>query len=334
MLSHFTRIADLGPQGVAATLALAREYKASDPGAIFSGKLLGMLFYNPSLRTRASFEASMLRHGGHAIVLDVAGSWKLEHRTGVVMDGDCAEHVREAVPVLCRYVDALAVRTFAALRDGDADESDPVLNAFRDNATVPVINMESAREHPCQGIADVLTIEEKLGALKRRRVTLTWVPHIKPHPLAVPHSFLLSSAACGCDVTVAHPPGFDLHSRVVAQAQAYGAETGGSIRFTHDQREACADAEVVYAKHWAPMSLMPDTAKATALIREYAAWMLTLATLRCGGESPLFMHCLPVRRNLVVADDVLDSALSIVIDQAENRLHAQRAVLARIFGAA
>lgn len=331
MLRHFTRIADLGPAGVAEVLALARAYKASPPGAIFGGRLLGMLFFNPSLRTRASFEAAMLRHGGHAIMLDTAGIWKLEHRLGAVMDGDCAEHVREAVPVLCRYVDALAVRTFSPLEDADADESDPVMNAFRENASVAVINMESAREHPCQGLADVLTIEEKLGTLKGRRVTLTWAPHIKPLPLAVPHSFLLSTAACGCAVTVAHPVGFDLHPKVIAEAQAYAAQSGGSIRFTCDQAEACAAAEIVYAKHWAPIGALPDLGAALEQIRAHADWLLRLGTLNSGGR-PYFMHCLPVRRNVVVADDVLDSSQCIVVDQAENRLHAQRAVLARVFG--
>lgn len=331
MPRHFTRIADLGPEGVAATLAQARAYRATDPGAIFSGRLLGMLFYNPSLRTRASFEAAMLRHGGHAIVLDVAGTWKLEHRLGAVMDGDCAEHVREAVPVLCRYVDALAVRTFAALEDGDLDESDPVMTTFRDNASVPVINMESAREHPCQGLADVLTIAEKLGSLKGRRVTLSWAPHIKPLPLAVPHSFLLSTAACGCEVTLAHPPGFELHPKVISEAQSYAAQTGGSIRFSNDQAAACAGAEVVYVKHWAPLGALADMGAALEQIHAQRNWLLRLATLNSGGQ-PLFMHCLPVRRNVVVADDVLDSRQSIVVDQAENRLHVQRAVLARVFG--
>ncbi|MCX6549272.1 MAG: acetylornithine carbamoyltransferase, partial [Acidobacteria bacterium] len=157
-MKHFTRISDLGPEGVRRVLAQAAEWKHARPGAIFTDRILGMVFFNPSLRTRASFEAAMLRHGGHAIVLEVgAGTWKLEDRDGAIMNADRAEHVREGVPVLGRYADLLAVRTFSG-GEGDAtDELDPVINAFRRFSTVPVLSMESAREHPHQGLADLLT---------------------------------------------------------------------------------------------------------------------------------------------------------------------------------
>ena len=166
-MKHFTRIADLGPAGVKQILAQAAAWKQAKPGAIFADRILGMVFFNPSLRTRASFEAAMLRHGGHAIVLEVgAGTWKLEDRDGAIMDGDRAEHVREGVPVLGRYADLLAVRTFSH-GDGDAmDELDLVINAFRRFSTVPVLSMESAREHPHQGLADLLTIQEAHGTTK------------------------------------------------------------------------------------------------------------------------------------------------------------------------
>ena len=237
-MKHFTRISDLGPDGVKEILATAATWKKNRPGAIFMDRILGMVFFNPSLRTRASFEAAMLRHGGHAIVLEVgAGTWKLEDRDGAIMNEDRAEHVREGVPVLGRYADLLAVRTFSH-GNGDAeDEIDPVINAFRRFSTVPVLSMESAREHPHQGLADLLTIQEAHGSTKVP-VTLTWAPHIKPLPKAVPNSFLLTAAACGADIRVAHPRGYELSAEVRAEAEAYAAATGGKITYTHDQDAA------------------------------------------------------------------------------------------------
>jgi N-acetylornithine carbamoyltransferase len=327
-LDHFTRLSDLGPDGVRAVLARAAAWKAKDPGAVLPGRLLGMVFFNPSLRTRASFEAAMLRSGGHAIVLEVGGNvWKLEDRDGVVMDGDRAEHVREAVPVLSRYVDALAVRTFAALKDFDEDERDPVMNAFRRFATVPVVNMESAREHPCQGLADLLTLRERFGRTEGLRVTLTWAPHIKPLPQAVPGSFLLSAAAAGCHVTLAHPPGFALHPAVMAEAEAYAAQTGGSVSFAGDQAAAVEGSAAVYAKSWAPLAATADPAEQTALLQRHRDWMVTPALMDRARAEAVFLHCLPVRRNVVVADGVLDGPRSVVVDEAENRYHVQRAVL-------
>ncbi|MGH8363121.1 MAG: N-acetylornithine carbamoyltransferase, partial [Gammaproteobacteria bacterium] len=223
-MRHFTRLSDLGVDGVDAVLGAALAWKKRPPGPHLRDRLLGMVFFNPSLRTRASFEAAMLRGGGHAIVLEVgSGVWKLEDRAGAVMDADKPEHIREAIPVLGRYADALAVRTFAALADDDTDAADPVINAFRELAGVPVISMESAREHPCQGLADLLTVREQFGKTRGLPVTLVWAPHIKPLPKAVPHSFLLTAAAAGCEVRVAHPPGFDLQRGVLEEAYRHAA---------------------------------------------------------------------------------------------------------------
>lgn len=328
MMHHFTRLADLGPEGVAAVLDKALAWKHSPPGAHLGKRLLGMVFFNPSLRTRASFEAAMLRGGGHAIVLEVGGGvWKLEERSGVVMNGDRPEHIREAIPVLGRYVDALAVRSFASLQDDETDAADAVMNAFRELAGVPVISMESAREHPCQGLADVLTIRENFGATRGLPVTLTWAPHIKPLPKAVPHSFLLTVAATGCEVRVAHPAGFDLHPAVVAEARRYAAHTGGSVSILHDQKTALAGSHVVYAKSWGPATVRVAPGDAAARIAMHKNWLVTNETLAMAAEDAIFLHCLPVRRNVVVSDEVLDGPQSCVTDQAENRFHVQRVLL-------
>jgi N-acetylornithine carbamoyltransferase len=327
-MQHFTRIADLGVHGIAEILDEALAWKKRAPGALLTGKLLGMVFFNPSLRTRASFEAAMLRSGGNTIVLDVGnGVWKLEDRTGAVMNGDRPEHIREAIPVLGRYVDALAVRTFGALQDDDADAMDPVINAFRALAGVPVISMESAREHPCQGLADLLTVRECFGTTKKLPVTLTWAPHIKPLPKAVPHSFLLTAAAAGCDVRVAHPPGFDLHPAVLAEARQYAALSGGSVSVTHDQKTALAGSHVTYAKSWGPATRNAPSSEAAACIATDKDWLVTNQTLTAAARDAIFLHCLPVRRNVEVADEVLDGSQSRVTDQAENRFHVQRVLL-------
>lgn len=327
-MRHFTRLADLGPAGMQQVLDKALASKAHAPGTQLSGKLLGMVFFNPSLRTRASFEAAMLRSGGHAIVLEVGGGvWKLEDRKGAVMDSDRPEHIREAIPVLGRFVDALAVRTFAALADDDADAADPVINTFRELAGVPVISMESAREHPCQGLADLLTIRENFAATRALPVTLVWAPHIKPLPKAVPHSFLLTAAAAGCELRIAHPPGFDLHPAVLAEAQQYAAQSGGSVSVTHDPKAALAGSRVVYAKSWGPATRSVPAGEAGTRIAAHTDWLVTGQSLAAAAQDAIFLHCLPVRRNVEVADEVLDGAYSRVIDQAENRLHVQRVLL-------
>ena len=332
-MRHFTHIADLGVAGVRSVLDEALGWKKRGPGAHLAGKLLGMVFFNPSLRTRASFEAAMLRGGGGAVVLDVGnGVWKLEDRTGAVMDGDRPEHIKEAIPVLGRYADALAVRTFGALQDDDADAADRVLNAFRALAGVPVISMESAREHPCQGLADLLTLRENFGETKALPVTITWAPHIKPLPKAVPHSFLLTAAAAGCDVRVTHPEGFDLHPGVLEEARHYAQESGGSVTVTQDRQAALAGSRAVYAKAWGPNTRKVAVSDAAARIGAHRDWLVDPKVL-AAAKDPIFLHCLPVRRNVEVADAVLDGKASRVIDEAENRFHVQRVLLHRLLNA-
>jgi N-acetylornithine carbamoyltransferase len=320
----------LGPEGLESILAKAMAWKGGPHPKHLVDKVLGMVFFNPSLRTRASFEAVMARGGGSSIVLEVgSGVWKLEDRLGAVMNSDRAEHVREAVPVLSRYVDALAVRTFAGGADDDLDHADPVMSAFRELATVPVISMESAREHPCQGLADLMTVRETFGATPRLPVTLAWAPHIKPLPKAVPNSFLLTAAAAGCEVRIAHPKGFELHPSVLAEAGAFAQSAGGSVSITHDLNAALQDSHVIYAKAWGPATESGLSAEA---VKEHSEWMTRESHLGSARPDAIFLHCLPVRRNVEVADAVLDSAHCRVVDEAENRFHIQRAILDWIFG--
>lgn len=319
-MRHFTGLADAGSAGVQLLIERALRFKRRDPGRNLDRRRLAMVFFNPSLRTRASFEAAMLLGGGHALVFEVGnGVWPLELDDGVKMAGAKAEHVREAAPVLGRYADAVAVRSFARLEDLDADHSDAVIRAFREHAGVPVVSMESAREHPCQGLADLLTLREIYGDLPGLPVTLTWAPHVKPLPRAVPNSFLLTALAMGCEVRIAHPPGFELHAGVLAEAEALAQAGGGSFSVTHDQFAALDASRAVYAKSWGPAAQADVTA--------FPDWCIRPEHLAVAARGAVFLHCLPVRRNIEVADAVLDRPPRSFLDQAENRMHAQRAVL-------
>src|SRR6266481_2437292 len=199
-----------------------------------SGKSIALVFFNPSLRTRASMQVGIYELGGNAVVLEPGGtSWTLEHRDGAVMDADKTEHVAEFVRVLGRYCAAIGVRTFAALKNWEEDRTDPVLNAFAKYSEVPVINLESAMHHPCQALADMMTIREKLAA-GRKRVVLTWAWHPKPLPLAVPNSFALAAAQMGHDLTIAHPPGYELDDELMEEIRRQAAEAGGSVTIAHE----------------------------------------------------------------------------------------------------
>jgi N-acetylornithine carbamoyltransferase len=327
-MRHWISMLDWKPAEMASLVAEARQLKAGDRTeavSVLDSKTLVMVFFNSSLRTRTSFEAGMLRYGGHAITLNVGkDTWKLEHRDGVVMDGEYAEHFREAVPVLGRYGELLAVRSFAEMKDPAEDAKDLVLKAFGEFSSVPVLNMESAAEHPCQGLADWMTMDEKLGGTKGKRCVVTWAPHIKPLPMAVPQSAVLSAAAAGMDVTIAHPPGYELNAGIMDRASSWCAAAGSKLTVTDQQVDACREADAVYVKSWGSAEMYGDAAAQKASFKEHSDWTVTASHL--GAES-ILMHCLPVRRNVVISDDALDDPRSAVIDEAENRMWAQVAVM-------
>jgi N-acetylornithine carbamoyltransferase len=270
----------------------------------------------------------MLRYGGHSICLNVGGdTWKLEYRDGVVMDGDCAEHIKEASPVLSRYGDALAVRTFAGMKNAAEDAADAVLQGFARYATVPVINMESAAEHPCQGLADWMTMEEKLGGAKGKRFVLSWAPQAKGLPMAVPHSAVLAAAAAGMHVTIAHPPGYELNDSILDKARSWCNAAGAEFAVTHEQRAACVRADALYVKSWGGTEFYGNADGQKASFRKNADWTVGVEHL---GKKTILLHCLPVRRNVVIADAALDDPRSVVVDQAENRMWTQAAILSRL----
>jgi N-acetylornithine carbamoyltransferase len=269
--------------------------------------------------------------GGNAVILEPGGtSWTLEHRDGVVMDGNKTEHLAEFVRVLERYVSAIGVRTFAELKDWQTERTDPILNAFAKYATVPIINLESAMHHPCQSMADMMTIREKL-CVGKKKVLLTWAWHPKPLPMAVPNSFALAAAQFGHDLRIAHPDGYELDEELIAEIERQATANGGSVEFTNDAHSAFDDVEVVYAKSWGGKQFYGETEKDIAYRADLRNdWIVDEAKMAKTREAK-FMHCLPVRRNVIVTDGVIDSANSVVIDEAENRLHIQKAILSRMF---
>ncbi|HEY0379707.1 MAG TPA: N-acetylornithine carbamoyltransferase [Pyrinomonadaceae bacterium] len=304
--------------------------RGDDRSKTLAGRSVALVFFNPSLRTRASMQVGVYELGGNVVVLEPGGtSWTLEHRDGVVMDGDKTEHVAEFVRVLGRYCAAIGVRTFAALKDWEEERRDPVLAAFARYAGVPVINLESAMHHPCQALADMMTVREKLGQ-GRKKVLLTWAWHPKPLPMAVPNSFALAAAQMGHDLTIAHPSGYALDDELMNEIKSKAEDAGGSVTVTRDVDEAFDGAEVVYAKSWGSKDYYGAAhteIAARAVHRE--KWIVDEEKMARTRDA-IFMHCLPVRRNVIVTDGVIDSPASVVVDEAENRLHAQKAVIAKL----
>lgn len=331
MTKSFLTTADFTRDALKSLLESAQRFKrGEDVSQPLRGKSVALVFFNPSLRTRASMQIGIYELGGNPVILEPGGtSWTLEHRAGVVMDGDKTEHLAEFVRVLERYVAAIGVRTFAQLQDWQAERLEPVLTAFQRYATKPLINLESAMHHPCQALADMFTIREKLGT-KRKKVLLTWAWHPKALPMAVPNSFALAAAQMGHDLRIAHPRGYELDGALMANIRQQASANGGSIEVVHRVAEAFEGVEVVYAKSWGSWQHYGNTNQD---LRERAAyreqWIVDAAKMQ-RTDNALFMHCLPVRRNVIVTDEVIDGPRSVVIDEAENRLHVQKAILARL----
>lgn len=270
-------------------------------------KVLGLIFFNSSLRTRMSATRAAYNLGMQVITLNITtDSWQLELEDGVCMDSGKAEHIREAVPVLCAYCDIIGVRSFPGLSDRTEDYAEKTINAFANYGHCPIVNLESATLHPLQSLADMMTIEEYKNR-SHPKVVLTWAPHVKALPQSVPNSFLQWANKMELKVTIAHPDGLEL-----AEAFTKGC------RVEYNQEEALEGADFVYVKNW---SSYRDYGK----VVNQPSWEVTLRKLQQTNNAKL-MHCLPVRRNLVIADDALDSSHSVVVEQAENRLYTAQTV--------
>lgn len=294
-----------------ALLQAARDAKRHPlaHASLGAGKTLGLIFFNPSLRTRLSTQRAARNLGLDVIVMNVSTEgWQLEFQDGAVMNGDKAEHVREAAAVIGQYCELIGVRTFPSLTDREADYRDHVLEAFVRHAGVPVVSLESAIRHPLQSLADWLTIDE-LRQRPRPKVVLSWAPHVRALPQAVPNSFAEWMLTAGVNLVIAHPEGYELAPEFTV---------GATVEY--DQHKAFEGADFIYAKNWSSYT------QYGRILRQDAAWMITPDKMALTA-SARFMHCLPVRRNVVVQDEVLDSPASVVIAQAANRVPAAQAVL-------
>jgi N-acetylornithine carbamoyltransferase len=252
--------------------------------------------------------------------------WKLETGRGKRMDEDKSEHVVEAMGVFARYFDGLGLRCFARGLNRQDDLLDGTFTSFMGSAKIPVFNMESAVYHPCQAMADLMTIRELLGEFRGRKIAILWASHPRPLPMAVPNSILIASALMGMDVTLGHPEGFELQEGIVALAEDFSQRAGGKLRVVHDREEAARGAEIIYAKAWGGLSRYEDPEGEATRRQENRHWVVDSHLMDLTSRA-YFMHCLPVRRNVVVTDDVIESNQSVIFREAENRLHAQKSIL-------
>jgi N-acetylornithine carbamoyltransferase len=329
-LSRFLDLADLAPEEIRDLLALAdRLQKHPEPQAL-AGKILGLIFLNPSLRTLASMQAGMARLGGSSFVITPGqGTWALETRTGVAMDGAAAEHIREGLPVLASYCDALGIRAFAAGHDLDTDVADASFKAMAALVQKPLINLESAINHPCQALADWKTLDD-LRIAPRTKFVLSWVPHPRALPLAVPAATAHMAALRGHDLVILRPDGFALPTPVMERVQVAAQLGGGSVIETDDRAHALKGAQVVYAKEWGSTRHYGDADGDAALRRSLNDWQLNEQSFAKASADCKLMHCLPVRRNVAIAEALLDGPRSVVLQEAHNRLVVQMAVLYRL----
>lgn len=308
-MKHYLSIQDIDalPTWIEEARALKKDPKAHR--ALGNGKTLCLLFFNNSLRTRLSTQKAALNLGMDVVVMNFGSEgWQLEFGDGVIMDQGKSEHIKEAAQVVSQFCDIVAVRAFASLTDKAKDEAEVVLNGFVNYATIPVVNMESSVGHPLQALADAITLAEHRKKA-RPKVVLSWAPHPKALPHAVANSFVEMMALQTAEFVITHPKGYELNPDITREA-----------RIEHDQKKALQNADFVYVKNW---SSYHDYGK---ILNQDPNWMMTSEKL---GEAK-FMHCLPVRRNVVVEDAVLDGPRSLVIEQANNRTYAAQLVLKKI----
>ncbi len=316
-----------------ALLATAARLKKTPWNDRLRGRSIALLFLNPSLRTRTSFELGMRQLGGVAIVLQPGkDAWGIEFCDGAVMDGAAEEHIAEAAGVLSRYCDLIGLRAFPSFTDWRRDREDELIKALARHATVPVINMETI-VHPCQELALMQTLIEHLGAVAGKQLTLTWTWHPKPLNTAVAHSAMLIATRFGMHVTLLIPDeAYRLDERFMGQAAGNAAAAGGSLRVTTDIAEGYRGADVVYAKSWGALPFYGDPEREWTLRKTFRHFIVDEEKMALTPNA-LFSHCLPLRRNVKATDAVMDAPYCVALDEAENRLHVQKALLLELLGA-
>ena len=331
-MKHFLSTADWSRAELESLLDLAGTLKKAPVNQRLTGKSVALLFLNPSLRTRTSFELGMQQLGGIAIVLQPGkDAWGIEFEPNVVMDGEAEEHITEVAGVLSRYCDLIALRAFPLFKDWSVDREDRVIRSLARHATVPVINMETI-VHPCQELALMLTLKERLGEVQNKKMLLTWTWHPRPLNTAVANSALLIGSKFGMDVTLLTPTGdYLLDQGFMETASAQAAASGGSLTVSHDIEDAYTGADLVYAKSWGALPFYGRPEQEARLREDYRHFIVDQQKMDLTNQA-LFSHCLPLRRNVKATDEVLDSDYCVALDEAENRLHVQKALMMKLLG--
>ena len=336
-MRHFLTTADYSRAELQAMLDDARAMKRAPYGDAFKGKTIALLFLNNSLRTRTSFDVGAHQLGGHAVVLSPSGGmWPLEFEDGAVMDGEAEEHVKEAAKVLSRYSDLIGIRAFPKFQDWEEDRKDKILTAFAKYSDVPVINMETIT-HPCQEMAHVMALQERFekdgrGALDGKKFVLTWTYHPKPLNTAVANSALIIAAKFGMAVTLLCPTNdYILDERYIAQATKDAGAHGQAVTISHSIEQAYDGADVVYAKSWGALPFFGNWEPEKAIRDRYRHFIVDEEKMALTNNA-LVSHCLPMRRNVKMTDAVFDSPDCIAYEEAENRLHVQKAIMKALAG--
>jgi ornithine carbamoyltransferase len=329
-MNRFLDLAAFSREQILDLLKLAQKLQDAPDTKALAGKILGLVFFNPSLRTLASFQAGMARLGGSSFVITPGqGSWQVETQLHAIMKGAAAEHIREAIPVLASYCDVLGVRSFAEGKSLDSDLKETLFGVIDVLCDKPLINMESSMNHPCQALADWRTLD-KIKVPSRAKFVLSWVYHPKALPLAVPAATAHMAAMRGMEVVVLRPEGFALPAPIMHKARLAASAAGGSITETSDRAAALAGASVLYAKEWGTTTYYGDIEADARLRADLSDWCVRERWFAGALPDAKLMHCLPVRRNVAVADEVLDGARAVVKHQAFNRMAVQMAVLHRM----
>ncbi len=335
-MTHFLTTQDWSRQALQALIDQADQLRQNPINDQLRGKSIALLFLNPSLRTRSSFEIGAFQLGAHAVVLEPGkAAWGIEFEPGVVMDGDAEEHITEVAGVLSRYCDAIALRAFPLFKDWSVDREDRVIKALAKHASVPVINMETI-VHPCQELALMRTLQDHLGPAQGprfgKKFVLTWTYHPRPLNTAVANSALLIATKFGLDTTLLIPDeAYRLDPQFMAAANTYAQETGADFDVTTDIEAAYDGADFVYAKSWGALPLYGQVAEEAKLRAPFQHFIVDEDKMRLTNQAR-FSHCLPLRRNIKATDAVMDADYCVAIDEAENRLHVQKALMLALMG--
>ena len=326
-MRHFTGIESLSKEELYRLLELSEHFRKNRYQNILKNKTLITMFFNPSTRTKTSFDLAVSELGGHCVTLEPGkSSWGIEMEEGAIMDGDAEEHLKDAVKVLSRYGDFIGVRCFPKFVNWEEEKKDLILKNMVKWADVPIVNMETIT-HPCQALAMLMTIKEFLSERKKKKFVLTWAYHPKPLNTAVANSAGMAAAFYGMDVVLAHPPGYDLDPFYVNFMKEKCRDNHCSFEICNDMDKAFEDADFIYAKSWGALSqygnFQPE------IHQQYKDWIVNEERMMKTNNG-FFSHCLPLRRNMIASDGVLDSENSLIYEEAENRLHVQKAVLSEL----